>query len=258
MAMDDVTDDSFLGGRLTLRQLRRGHRAGHDAMLLAAAVPAVAGERVADAGAGIGAAGLALAARMADVAVTLIEREGELVGLARHNIRHNGLDSRVSCVEADIAELAAAPQRFGLVSAAFDHVMMNPPYHDSGRHRPSPDALRALAHVAADGLLRQWVEAAVRLLAAKGRLTLIWRADGLSEVLEALRPHLGGVTVLPVHSRPDRPAIRVLVWGRRGSRAPLVLMPGLVLQDETGRPSAAAEAILRGGGAVDADEGVRR
>ena len=54
-------------------QPKRGHRVGHDAILLAAACPARAGERAVDLGAGVGAAGLALAARVAGTTVTLVE-----------------------------------------------------------------------------------------------------------------------------------------------------------------------------------------
>ena len=55
----------MLGGRLRLRQPLSGHRVGHDAILLAAATGGRAGELAVDLGAGVGAAGLALAARVA-------------------------------------------------------------------------------------------------------------------------------------------------------------------------------------------------
>jgi len=47
----EVTADAVLGGRLLLKQPRRGHRVGHDAILLAAACPVHARERVVDLGA---------------------------------------------------------------------------------------------------------------------------------------------------------------------------------------------------------------
>jgi tRNA1(Val) A37 N6-methylase TrmN6 len=69
----DITEDAFLGGRLRLRQPRSGHRSGHDAILLAAATAAHAGDRVVEFGAGVGAAGLALAKRIGDLALVLVE-----------------------------------------------------------------------------------------------------------------------------------------------------------------------------------------
>ena len=69
----DLTEDAFLGGQLRLKQKRSGHRAGHDAILLAAATEARAGDRVVDLGTGIGTAGLALARRVAGIELCLVE-----------------------------------------------------------------------------------------------------------------------------------------------------------------------------------------
>ena len=81
----DVTEDTVLGGRLRLRQPRRGHRVGHDAILLAAAVPARAGETVVELGAGVGAAGLALASRVPGIRLTMVELVPRLAALAAEN-----------------------------------------------------------------------------------------------------------------------------------------------------------------------------
>src|SRR5712691_894602 len=80
-AATETSDDAVLGGRLKLRQRQRGHRIGHDAILLAAATSARAGDHVVDLGAGVGAAGLALAMRTPDVTVTLVENDPELAQL---------------------------------------------------------------------------------------------------------------------------------------------------------------------------------
>ena len=99
-------------------------------------------------------------------------------------------------------------------------------------------------------LFRSWIGAAERILHSAGSLTLIWRADGLAEVLAALEGRFGGIAILPVHGRAGAPAIRVLVNARKGSRAPLVLLSGLLLNNKSGRPTAEAEAVLRGGEAL--------
>jgi tRNA1(Val) A37 N6-methylase TrmN6 len=69
-------------------------------------------------------------------------------------------------------------------------------------------------------------------------------------VLSALVPAFGAVAVRPIHPKPDAPAIRVLVTAVKASRAPLTLLPGLVLNDASGRPTGAAEAVLRDGVAL--------
>ena len=86
-----LTEDAFLGGQLRLRQPKSGHRAGHDAMLLAAATPARAGDRVVDFGAGVGAAGLAVARRIPGIGLVLVEIDAGLADLARGNAAANRL-----------------------------------------------------------------------------------------------------------------------------------------------------------------------
>ncbi len=239
------TDDAVLGGRLRLRQPARGHRVGHDAILLAAATPAAAGERAIDLGAGVGAAGLALARRVPDLAVDLVEIDEQLAALAQENAVRNGLGARVSAHALDVAAPAAQFVAAGLGPATAERVLMNPPFRTQGRAQASPDARRRIAHVAPPGMLAIWLGTAARLLRHDGTLSIIFRADGLAELLGIIEPAFGAVTVLPVHPKPAAPAIRVLVRAHKGSRAPLALLPGLMLNDDGGRPSAEAEAVLR-------------
>jgi tRNA1(Val) A37 N6-methylase TrmN6 len=244
-ASPDFTDDAVLGGRLRLKQKRRGHRVGHDAILLAAATDVRPGDRAIEFGAGVGAAGLALAVRVPDVEVTLVEIEPELSALAADNIERNGMGGRVRAVALDVTGTADEFDAHGIPPAAADHVLMNPPFHDPARQNVSPDPEKRLAHAAPEGMLAAWIDAASRVLHSAGTLTLIWRADGLGDVLAALDGQFGGVAVLPVHGRAGQPAIRILVRAQKGSRAPLALLPGLMLNDEEGKPAAEAEAVLR-------------
>jgi tRNA1(Val) A37 N6-methylase TrmN6 len=131
---------------------------------------------------------------------------------------------------------------------------MNPPFHDLRRHNVSPDAGRRLAHAGAPGLLQRWIASAAWLLKPGGVLTLIWRADELAQVLEALAPAFGAITVLPVAPREGSPPIRVLVRAKKGGTGAPAYRPALILNDAQGRPSAAAEAVLRGGQALDLAE----
>jgi len=242
----EVSDDAVLDGRLRLRQPRRGHRVGHDAILLAAATAAKTGEHAVDLGAGVGAAGLALAARVDGLRVTLVDVDPALAALAADNAQHNGLAGRVTSVALDVGAPARAFAAVGLQPGSADRVLMNPPFNDPSRQSTSPDLRRRLAHAVASDVLSVWIQAAVRLLSPHGVLTLIWRADGLSDVLAALDRGFGGIAVMPVHPKPGAPAIRILVRAAKGSRAPLAVYPGLVLNDENGRPAPLAEDVLRG------------
>jgi tRNA1(Val) A37 N6-methylase TrmN6 len=241
----DVTEDAVLGGRLVLLQPRKGHRVGHDAMLLAAACSAHPREHVVELGAGVGAAGLAVARRVADLALTLIEIDPSLATLARENAERNGLAERTRVVCLDVAAARAAFGAAGISAGAADHVLMNPPFNAASN--PSPDRGRRLAHVSTNDMLRRWVEVAAWLLRPTSALTLIWRADALDAVLAAFADHFGGASILPIHPKPGAPAIRVIVRAVKERRAPLALLPGLVLADANGRPTQEAEAVLRAG-----------
>jgi tRNA1(Val) A37 N6-methylase TrmN6 len=249
----ETSEDAVLGGRLRLRQPLRGHRVGHDAILLAAATRGRASEHAVDLGAGVGAAGLALAARVAGLKVTLVEIDAALCALAADNTRLNKLDNRVNvlaCDAEDVDALAVA----GIASGSADRVLMNPPFHDATRQNLSPDPRRRLAHAAAPGLLRRWVASAAHLLKPQGVLTLIWRADALAEVQSALTAEFGGVAVLPVYPRPDAPAIRVLARAVKSGGGAGVTYPGIILNNQDGKPTAAAEAVLRGAGTLSITE----
>jgi tRNA1(Val) A37 N6-methylase TrmN6 len=240
----DLTDDGILGGRLRLLQPRRGHRFGHDAVLLAAATAAQPSDHVVEFGAGVGAAGLALAARVPETRVTLVELNADLCELAAENARRNGLEQRVRALTLDVTAPTKAFAAAGLPPGSAERVMMNPPFNDARRQQLSPDPGRTEAHGADADTLARWCDAAGRLLVPGGTLTLIWRADALADVLAALAP-FGAVTVLPVYPRPGAAAIRVISAAVKGARFPLRVAAPLMLNEADGRPSPAAEKILR-------------
>jgi tRNA1(Val) A37 N6-methylase TrmN6 len=247
MALDaETTEDAVLGGRLTLRQPKRGHRFGHDAILLAAATDAQPGDLAVDLGAGVGTAGLALAHRVPKLSVALVEVDPILADLARENAARNKLADRVQVATLDVNAGVQDFTRAGLRPECAQHVLMNPPFNDPVRQNASPDPGRRHAHTAASDTLAQWVDRASLLLVQHGTLTLIWRASGLAEVLTAVAG-FGGITVRPIHPKPLAAAIRVIVRAVKGSAAPLVLLPALTLNDADGKPSVEAEAILRNG-----------
>jgi tRNA1(Val) A37 N6-methylase TrmN6 len=240
-----TTDDAVLGGRLKLLQPAHGHRAGHDAILLAAAAPA--SKHAVDLGAGIGTAGLALLARDAAERVTLIEIDAELAELARENARRNGYGERTEVIVADIRK----PVPGKSPTALADLVIMNPPFNDPGRRNVSPDAGRRRSHAAAESELDPWLTAADRALETSGKLVLIHRPEAIETILASLAGRFGAAEIIPIFPRPDAAAIRVIVRAIKGRRTPPSLRPGLVLNGADGQPAAAAEAILRGAAALD-------
>lgn len=239
----DLTEDALLGGRVLLRQPREGLRAGHDAVLLAAAVPARAGERVLELGCGSGAVFLCLAARVPGIEVVAVEREGRLAALARENAALNGLAERVTVIEGDVADPAL---RRALPRCA--HGFANPPFWEAGTVPPA--ALRGAATHAAEVGLDAWADCLGAAVAHRGSATLILPAARFADGLGALAgAGFGSPALLPLWPRAGVAAKRVLVAARRGGRGPGRVLPGLVLHDGAG-PGAAAGAILRDGAAL--------
>jgi tRNA1(Val) A37 N6-methylase TrmN6 len=238
---DNATLDRFLGGRVVAAQPAKGFRAGHDTVLLAAAVPAAPGSAVLELGSGAGVASLCLAARVDGVRITGIEIDSELVALANENAARNGVAERVRFVASDVAQFAARKE-------AFDHVFFNPPFHrDSGN--VSPSGARDLAKRDTAGSVQIWTRAALAMTNSCGSVTAIIRTDREADLLAAASG-FGGI-VFPLFPRagetPKRTIVRIVKDGRSGfARA-----AGLVLHETGGKNTSAAEAILRHAGALD-------
>jgi tRNA1(Val) A37 N6-methylase TrmN6 len=247
----ELTDDAFLCGRLRLWQPAKGYRAATDPVLLAAACPAVAGQTVLDLGCGVGAAVLCLGVRVPGLALTGLDVQHSYAELARRNAVRNGVELEV--ITCDLTQMPEA------LHHGFDHVIANPPYYPrSGTPSPLPERDLALR---AEVPLSAWVDAAARRLHPGGWLTLICGTDGLPEVLMALAPRMGSVTVLPLAPREGRAALRILLRARKGGRgvfrllAPLVIHRGTSHDGDRESYSAQANAVLRDGQALSATFG---
>lgn len=248
--MTSQTVDAFHRGRFHLVQpAGRGHRAGLDAMLLAAAVPDGFAGRVADLGAGAGAAGLAVLARCPDAAALLVEREPDMAAFARATLEraeNSALGARADVLEADVTLRGKARVTAGLADSCCDFAIMNPPYNDAC-DRPSPDDLRKAAHVMTDGLFEAWIRTAAAIVRPRGGLAIIARPASLGSVLAALEGRFGAAELVAIHPRPAKAAIRILVRAWRGQRGALAIRPPLTLHGETGSGfSDEADAAING------------
>ncbi|MDH5749555.1 MAG: methyltransferase [Rhodospirillales bacterium] len=240
---EEISEDALLGGRVRLRQPKQGYRAAIDPVFLAAAVPAKAGEIVLDAGSGAGAAALSLAVRMEGVRVTGIELNAATAGLARENADLNGLAGRLEFIHGDIL----SPPR-SLRPGSFDHVMVNPPHMTESSGHPPTDAARARAHVEGDAVLSHWLGFCLKMVRAKGSITVIHRTDRLDEVLAGLGRGAGDIAVFPLWPKGGVASKRVIVRARKGVKTPMRLLSGLVLHLPDGSYTPQAAAVLAGGG----------
>lgn len=240
-----ISEDRLLDGRVLLRQGVRGYRAGMDAALLAAACDAPDGARVLEAGCGAGGALLVAATRRQGAAFVGVERDPAAVVLARQNALANGLQARVEILEGDVA---LPFKRLGL--PAFDAVMANPPFFDDPAALRAP-ALEKTGAWMADGGLAAWTGFLLKAVREGGPITLIHRADRLADILALLAPKAGSFQIRPIHPRAEAPAKRVLVRAIKTGKAPLALLPPLILHPADGaKHTREAEAILRGEAAL--------
>lgn len=242
----DVTRDRLLNGRIAIAQPARGYRAGLDAALLAAACEAGPGERVLEAGCGVGGALLAAAWRRPQARFTGLERDPAMATLGRTNAAENNLADRVDILEGEVEAGFRA-----LALPAFDHVFSNPPFFDdpAALRGPLPEKTGAWM---ADAGLAAWTGFLLKAVREGGTITLIHRADRLADILAGLTPKAGSFRVRPIQPFADAPAKRVMVRGTKTGKAPLVLLPALVLHSREGaKHTEGVEAILRGEAALD-------
>ena len=248
--------DAFHRGDFWLVQPREsGHRAGMDALMLAAAVPGSFAGRLGDFGSGAGAAGLAVAARCRQAEVLLVELTPEMARFAEATLAHPGnaqLSGRVSVLVADVGLSGKARTEAGLADSSLDFVIMNPPFNPA-HHRQTSDALKRQAHVMDDGLFESWIRSAAAVVKPRGGLAIIARPEQLAAILTAMDGRFGNAEIVPVHPRAEAAAIRVIIRAVRASRAPLSLCSPLVLRDPGDRFSQRADDISNGRASLFSD-----
>lgn len=242
----ESTLGAVLGGRVILRQPKVGYRAGLDAALLAACVEAQPGERAIEAGCGVGGALLQAAARWPGVHFTGVERDAAALALAWENIVLNAIEDRVG------ARLGDVEQAFSCLGCPpFDAAFSNPPFFDDETSLRGPHPSRRGAYIA-DGGLEVWTRFLLKAVRPAGRITVVHRADRLADLLRLLGEGAGSIRIRPVQPFADAPAKRVLVRAIKTGKAPLVLLPPLVLHDRAGaKHTPFADALLRGEAALD-------
>ncbi|MBA3999645.1 methyltransferase, partial [Brevundimonas sp.] len=162
------------------------------------------------------------------------------------NAALNGWGERIAVHTGDVA---AGFRPLGL--KPFDWAVSNPPFFDDPAALRAPAPGKRGAWMADDGLAA-WTGFLLKAVKEGGRIVMIHRADRLADILTLLGDKAGSFAVRPVHPYADDPAKRVIVHAIKTGRAPLRLLPPLILHDRAGaKHSAEAEAILRGEAALD-------
>lgn len=244
-----LTDDAFLGGKLQILQPEKGYRAGIDAVFLAASIPASDGETIFEAGIGAGVASLCILARNPLLHITGIEVNSRYAVLCEQNAKRNNMSDMLRVIHGDVKDamrrdLAHMPEH-----GSFAHAFANPPYFEDGKVTQSPSLLKAQAHSFGPEDLDLWIKLLHAMVTLRGTVTLIHRAETLGKILQSMETKFGDVRVAPLYAREGTAASRVIVQGVKGSKAPMQLLPGLILHESDNGFTPDAEAVLRDGAA---------
>ncbi len=247
-----VTQDKFLGGKIEILQPAKGrHRAGLDAVYLAAVLPEDTKGHVVDLGTGVGTAAFCVASRLPKVACTGVELDEVVLDLAKKSLvlaQNSNFKDRISLIHANITAKGNKRHSSGLLSNMCDHVIMNPPYYADGRFSVTPNAPRASAHALDERGVEPWVKTAKDIVRDGGTLSIVFRADGLNELLKVMGNRFGAIDIIPLRPAPDLPATRILVTAVAASKAPLRLLPGFDIHETKGGAfTQHAEGVLRYG-----------
>jgi tRNA1(Val) A37 N6-methylase TrmN6 len=241
----ETTIDALLNRRVTVEQPKTGFRVAVDTILLAAAVWARTGEKALDLGCGVGGAMLALAVRVNGLNVHGLEIQPELADLCRANIKRNNMENRMDVFTGDVTYLP------GNVLFCYDHVMMNPPYHDKAKHDASPDESKAVATTQTMEELEMWIISAARCLKLSGMMVMIHRADRLEEILSYMKPHFGETEVIMLLPKEKETAKRFLMRSKKGEGAKHIPCRPLIIHRTNGGYTDEMEAILKHNRPVD-------
>jgi tRNA1(Val) A37 N6-methylase TrmN6 len=242
-----LTEDGFLGGRLRILQPEKGYRAGIDAVFLAATIPCMDGESVFEAGIGTGVAALCLLARSPGIHLTGMEVAARYAIMCEENVRRNGFAGSVRVIHSDVKEALRKDLASMPTHGSFNHAFANPPYFEEARATASPHLLKAQAHAFGPEDLDLWIKVLHTMVATRGTVTFVHRAETLGKLLGTMENRFGDIRIAPLYARDGTAASRVIVQGVKGSKAPMQLLPGLVLHDASSQFTPEAEAILRDG-----------
>lgn len=245
----ETSEDEFFRGKFSaLQPIGTGHRSGLDALLIASGLPLDAKGVVVDLGSGSGVAGMAAVCSNSDLTAILVEKNKMMVGLATKSLqleKNRDIAARLKIMEADIMLSGLEREKQGLIPYMADFVIMNPPYNHEGQ-RASPDKNKAEAHVMGVSGLDSWMRTAAAIIKPGGTMIMIYRTEKLGEVIASSTGRFGDVSIIPVHSRENEIAKRLIFKMKKGSRAPLKMLPCLIVHDAEGGPTTQADKLLNG------------
>lgn len=240
--MENYTNDYLLDKKIKIFQPQNGYRASTDAVFLSSLLDDKLvhnGDSILDVGSGTGAISLCLASRLKhkNVNITGIDIQQDLVELSNFSAKSNCFDDFLNYIHTDIRQKTILP------SGTFNFVITNPPYSD--HDMPSPNNSKKLAHNHQDFDLTGWIGFCLKMLKPKGYLLLINRAEAINEILISLQNKAGSIQILPMYSKQNQDAKRVVVIAQKTAKGITKILPPFYTHNQDGTYTPKAQSILR-------------
>jgi tRNA1Val (adenine37-N6)-methyltransferase len=228
--MKSKTPDTFLNGRIKVKQDHSGYRFSIDSIFLASHAEPRPGDKVLDLGTGCGIIPLILAYREPNLKIFGIEVQKELADIAGTNVEENHMGDIITVLCKDMKKL-----KNDMISGPVDLIVSNPPYRKPESGRINPDMQRAVARHEIKVSLNDITATVRRLLKTAGRFITIYSAERITDLLTHLRS--AGIEpkfIRMIHSGVKTKAKLVLVEGVKNGRPGVKIGPPLIIYDENG------------------------
>ena len=233
--------DDLILGNMKIIQPRQGYRFSIDSVILAFFADAGKAKQAVDLGTGSGVIPLLLAYQNQDLKIIGIEIMVAAADRARRSVAYNGLADRINIVDGDIKNINSL-----LPPGTADLVVANPPFLKKGEGRISQNPEQAVARHEVKVELPEIIAAAAYLLALRGRLCMIHRADRADEIMACLAEHeFKQIKIRWVHSFPERPPHLLLIEGQLSPSPKVIHLEPLVIYQKKGEYSQEIKMIYQ-------------
>ncbi len=228
---ENFTDDSILNGKILLRQPKKGYRVAIDPIILASLIEPKDNQEILDVGCGVGAISLILKRKNRSAKITAIDIDENMCELCRYNSEKNSLELNVRNIGIE-----SMPRE-----NLYDIIVTNPPFFSKESSRVS--ATKELANFETMEL-SEWISLCLNLLKNKGHFSIIHDTSRIGDILAAIKGRAGAAEVIPIFSKENKEAIRVVVKCVKGSFSKTKIHRGIVMHSEDGKYSEVAKKIL--------------
>lgn len=172
-----MSREYFESVNLTINQPDKGFRYGPASLALSKFARVRSSDVVADLGSGCAVIACIVAARDKPSKIFAVEIQQSFHEIGLFNVKTNGLDLVVECVNEDFVSFSTKNEKI------CDVVVSNPPFYSRSYGRISVDEKRAIAHHGLNKGLGDIVKSAQRLLKVGGNVFFVFPRDRALELV---------------------------------------------------------------------------